>query len=64
MRKALKPLVATVTVALLAITSTPGLLAQELYKHVDENGRVTYTDRPQSGNEEARDFGPPNVASP
>jgi Domain of unknown function (DUF4124) len=64
-REALKPFVATVAVALLAIASMPAIsLAQELYKHVDENGTVTYTDRPQSADEQARDIGVPNVASP
>jgi len=64
-REALKPFVATVSVALLAITSMPAIsLAQELYKHVDENGIITYTDRPRSGEEQARDLGAPNVASP
>lgn len=46
-----------------AVLASP-LLGQQLYKHVDETGKVTYTDRPQSGDEETTDIGTPNVATP
>ena len=35
-----------------------------LYKHVDEAGAVTYSDRPQRPLQEALNLPPPNVATP
>jgi hypothetical protein len=38
--------------------------AQKLYRHVDENGKVVYTDRPQHANQKAEKLKAPNVTSP
>jgi hypothetical protein len=38
--------------------------AQKLYKHVDEKGNVTYTDRAPKGDQKAEKLKAPNVASP
>jgi hypothetical protein len=35
-----------------------------MYKHVDESGAVTYSDRPQRPGQEALHLPPPNVATP
>jgi uncharacterized protein DUF4124 len=40
------------------------LLAQTLYKHVDENGKITYSDHPQQGGDAVENAGSPNVAAP
>ncbi len=37
---------------------------QKLYKHVDKNGRVYYTDRPTEGGQKTHNLPPPNVESP
>jgi hypothetical protein len=40
----------TVWIASLAIVASTSALAQStIYKHVDESGRVTYTNRPMKG---------------
>jgi hypothetical protein len=50
---------------ILAFAPVPdSLLAQELYKHVDENGKITYSDRPQEARDKVENPGSPNVASP
>lgn len=38
--------------------------ANKLYRHVDEKGNVTYTDRPPQAGQQAEKTKPPNVASP
>jgi len=35
-----------------------------LYRHVDANGKVVYTDRPDAAGEQGRRVAPPNVESP
>ena len=40
----------TVWIASIALMASASALAQStIYKHVDENGRVTYTNRPMKG---------------
>jgi hypothetical protein len=40
----------TVWVASLALVASTSVFAQsQIYKHVDENGRITYTNRPMKG---------------
>ena len=40
----------TVWVASLALVASSSALAQStIYKHVDDNGRITYTNRPMKG---------------
>jgi hypothetical protein len=38
-------------------------IAQKLYRHVDENGKVTFSDRPQKADQKAEKMKKPNVAS-
>jgi hypothetical protein len=39
----------TVWIAMAAVVSTTALAQSTIYKHVDENGRTTYTNRPMKG---------------
>jgi hypothetical protein len=39
-------------------------LAQKLYKHVDENGNVLFSDRPPQAGHKAETLRSPNVAAP
>lgn len=43
---------------------TAPALAQKLYKHVDEEGRVLFSDRPLQPGHKAESLNGPNVASP
>lgn len=49
--------------ALLLLLSTP-TIGQKLYRHVDEKGVVTYTDRPREAGQKAEKAKPTNVESP
>jgi hypothetical protein len=48
---------------LVGITFCP-VVSGALYKHVDESGSVTYSDRPRWPGEQALHLPPPNVATP
>ncbi len=39
-------------------------IAQQLYKHVDANGKVTFSDRPQQAGDKQEEVHTPNVATP
>ncbi len=49
-------------VVLLALS--PLAAAQKLYKHVDKDGKVYYTDRPVEAGQKTMNLSTPNVASP
>lgn len=48
----------------IAVMLSVPAFAQKLYKHVDEKGNVTYTDRAPKGDQKAEKPKAPNVASP
>jgi hypothetical protein len=48
---------------IILVLSAPAV-AQKLYKHVDEKGNVTYTDRPAKADQKPEKPKNPNVASP
>jgi len=50
--------------ALLAFAVAGPSLAQKLYRHVDQNGKVTYADRPQEAGQQAEQPKTHNVESP
>jgi hypothetical protein len=50
-------------VVLALMLSTP-TIAQKLYKHVDETGKIVFTDRPPQAGAKAEKQKPPNVAAP
>ncbi len=53
---------AVLSVVLLALS--PHATAQKLYKHVDKDGKVYYTDRPVEAGQKTMKLSTPNVASP
>jgi uncharacterized protein DUF4124 len=48
----------------LVLTMCTPVLAQKLYRHVDEKGNVSFSDRPQQAGQKAEKPNVPNVASP
>src|SRR5262245_31969194 len=52
-----------VSVATLLAFSSGSSIAQKLYRHVDENGKVSYSDRPQQAAQKAEKTHKPNVES-
>lgn len=46
------------------LSATLLVQGQQLYKHQDKEGRITYSDRPDSADEGTVDIGPPNVTTP
>ena len=49
--------------ALIALLLLPALALAQVYKHVDEHGRVTFTDQPPEGAQEVK-IGPTNTTAP
>jgi len=50
--------------ALLAALVPGSVLGDEFYRHLDENGSITYSDRPGSASEAPLNIGLPNVTAP
>ena len=53
-----------IAVLALLVLSPSTVLAQKLYKHVDADGKIVYTDRPAEAGQKAIVQKAPNVASP
>ena len=53
-----------ISTALLAALLPGSVLGDEVYRHVDANGNITYSDRRASADEERANIGSPNVTTP
>lgn len=53
-----------IVLVLTSLSACLPVLGQELYKHQEKDGTVTYSDRPGSAVEKPVDIGTPNVTTP
>lgn len=56
--------IASIATALFVLTSVASAQGGKLYRHVDEQGNITFSDRPAKAHQTPEKLKAPNVASP